>query len=45
MAEATGGDLVLSGLDWAKITLIRNSTTLNATSKVTAIFDEMTEAD
>ncbi len=39
-AEATGGDLVLSGLDWAKVTLIRTSTHL-----VTVIFDEMTEAD
>ena len=40
MAEATGGDLVLSGLDWAKLTLIHTSTYL-----VTVIFDEMTEAD
>src|SRR3990167_9129317 len=40
MAEATGGDLVLSGLDWAKVTLIRTGTHL-----VTVIFDEMTEAD
>lgn len=39
-AEATGGDLVLNGLDWAKITLIHTSTNL-----VTVIFDEMTEAD
>ena len=39
-AEATGGDLVLNGLDWAKITIIRTSTYL-----VTVIFDEMTEAD
>lgn len=39
-AEATGGDLVLNGLDWAKLTLIRQSAT-----KVTVIFDEMTEAD
>ncbi|MFA6314979.1 MAG: hypothetical protein WC648_01235 [Candidatus Paceibacterota bacterium] len=39
-AEATGGDLVLSGLDWAKLTFIRQST-----NKVTVIFDEMTEAD
>lgn len=38
--EATGGDLVLIGLDWAKVTLIRTSTHL-----VTVIFDEMTEAD
>lgn len=40
MAEATGGDLVLSGLDWAKLTIIRTSNYL-----VTIIFDEMTEAD
>jgi len=40
MAEATGGDLVLNGLDWAKITLIRTSL-----YKTTVIFDEMTEAD
>lgn len=39
-AEATGGDLVLVGLDWAKVTLIRTSTHLT-----TVIFDEMTEAD
>lgn len=39
-AEATGGDLVLNGLDWAKITLIHTSQNL-----VTVIFDEMTEAD
>lgn len=39
-AEATGGDLVLNGLDWAKVTLIHTSTYL-----VTVIFDEMTEAD
>ena len=45
MAEATGGDLVLSGLNWAKLTLIRNSNTLGAASQVTAIFDEMTPAD
>lgn len=41
--EATGGDLVLNGLDWAKLTFIRNST--SGTSQVTVIFDEMTEAD
>ena len=41
--EATGGDLVLNGLDWAKITLIRNA--LSGNSQVTVIFDEMTEAD
>lgn len=39
-AEATGGDLVLNGLDWAKVTLIRKSL-----HQVTFIFDEMTEAD
>lgn len=39
-SEATGGDLVLNGLDWAKITLIRTST-----YNVTVLFDEMTEAD
>jgi hypothetical protein len=39
-AEATGGDLVLSGLDWAKVTFIRT-----AALTVTVIFDEMTEAD
>jgi hypothetical protein len=39
-AEATGGDLVLNGLDWAKVTLIRKSAYV-----VTVIFDEMTEAD
>lgn len=39
-AEATGGDLVLNGLDWEKLTLIRKST-----SVVTVIADEMTEAD
>lgn len=40
MAEATGGDLVLNGEDWAKITLIRGSRNL-----VTVIFDEMIEGD
>jgi hypothetical protein len=39
-AEATGGDLVLSGLDWAKLTFIRQTA-----KKITVIFDEMTEAD
>lgn len=39
-AEATGGDLVLNGLDWAKLTFIRTSEYV-----VTIIFDEMTEAD
>jgi len=42
-AEATGGDLVLNGLDWEKVTLIRNA--LNGASQVTVILDEMTEAD
>lgn len=40
MQFAQGGNLVLNGLDWAKVTLIRTSTNL-----VTFIFDEMTEAD
>lgn len=39
-AEATGGDLVLNGLDWEKLTIIHTSTNL-----VTVIADEMTEAD
>jgi hypothetical protein len=39
-AEATGGDLVLNGLDWVKMTVIRNSR-----FSVTIILDEMTEAD
>ncbi len=39
-AEATGGDLVLTGLDWEKVTLIHTSQFL-----VTAILDEMTEGD
>lgn len=39
-AEATGGDLVLNGLDWEKFTFIHTSTNL-----VTIIADEMTEAD
>ena len=39
-AEATGGDLVLNGLDWAKFTVIHTSDNL-----ITVIFDEMTEAD
>lgn len=38
--EATGGDLVLNGLDWAKLTLIREAGDL-----VTVIFSEFTEAD
>lgn len=38
--EATGGDLVLNGLDWAKLTFIREDTNLT-----TVIFDEFTEAD
>lgn len=39
-AEATGGDLVLIGLDWAKLTVIHTSNNL-----ITVIFDEFTEAD
>ena len=39
-AEATGGDLVLIGLDWEKVTLIHTSQYL-----ITAILDEMTEGD
>lgn len=39
-SEGTGGDLVLNGLDWAKITFIHTET-----NKVTVLFDEMTEAD
>lgn len=39
-AEATGGDLVLNGLDWAELTFIRESDYL-----VTVIFNEFTEAD
>lgn len=39
-AEATGGDLVLNGLDWMKITLIHTSQ-----YQVAFILDEMTEAD
>lgn len=38
--EATGGDLVLNGLDWAELTLVRTSGYL-----VTVIFNEFTEAD
>jgi hypothetical protein len=38
--EATGGDLVLNGLDWAELILIRQST-----QKVSIIFNEFTEAD
>lgn len=38
--EATGGDLVLNGLDWAKMTFVRTSAYV-----VTAIFSEFTEAD
>lgn len=38
--EATGGDLVLNGLDWVKMTIIRQTG-----YKVTFILDEMTEAD
>jgi len=39
-AEATGGDLVLNGLDWAELIFIRESDYL-----VTVIFNEFTEAD
>ncbi len=39
-SEATGGDLVLNGLDWAKMTFIRSSL-----YQVAVIFDEFTEAD
>lgn len=39
-SEATGGDLVLNGLDWAEFTIIRQSA-----SKVSVIFNEFTEAD
>ncbi len=39
-AEATGGDLVLLGLDWVKMTIIHQTQ-----YKVTFILDEMTEAD
>ena len=42
-AEATGGDLVLNGLDWEKLTFIRNSGV--GVSQVTVLVDEMTEAD
>lgn len=38
--EATGGDLVLNGLDWAELTFIRQSA-----NKVTVLFNEFTEAD
>lgn len=38
--EATGGDLVLNGLDWMKITIIKTSQNLT-----TFLLDEMTEAD
>jgi len=40
MSEATGGDLILNGLDWAKLTFIRE-----AVYTTTVIFDEFTEAD
>jgi hypothetical protein len=40
IAEATGGDLVLNGTDWAKVTLIRTTQNL-----VTVIFDEMIHGD
>jgi len=38
--EATGGDLVLNGLDFGSLTLIRESANL-----VTVLFNEFTEAD
>jgi hypothetical protein len=38
--EATGGDLVLNGLDWMKITVVHTNQFL-----YTFILDEMTEAD
>lgn len=38
--EATGGDLVLNGLDWEKVTLIRTTA-----ATTTIILNEMTEAD
>jgi len=38
--EATGGDLVLNGLDWAELTIIRQ-----AANKVSILFNEFTEAD
>lgn len=38
--EATGGDLVLNGLDWGVLTFIRESDNL-----VTVLFSEFTEAD
>lgn len=38
--EATGGDLVLNGLDWVKLTLIRQTG-----YKVSILFSEFTEAD
>lgn len=38
--EATGGDLVLNGLDWAELTIIRQSA-----YKVSVLFNEFTEAD
>lgn len=39
-SEATGGDLVLNGLDWGILTFIRE-----AAQTTTVIFDEFTEAD
>jgi len=38
--EATGGDLVLNGLDFGSLTIIRESASL-----VTVLFNEFTEAD
>lgn len=42
-SESTGGDLVLNGLDWEKITIIRKATT--GVAQVAFLLDEMTEAD
>ena len=39
-AEATGGDLILNGLDWGELTFIRE-----AANTTTIIFNEFTEAD
>lgn len=40
MTEATGGDLILNGEDWAEITFIRMPS-----AKIAVIFNEFTEAD
>ena len=42
-SEGTGGDLVLNGLDWEKITIVRKATT--GVAQVAFLLDEMTEAD